>query len=217
MSNSVYSLVLSGEVVQAVDALAARQGLSRSALVNHILAEYANLVSPQQYRQEVLASLQALAAEDGLRTQAASSGSVTLRTSLCYKYNPALCYTVELLPEGEGLAQLRVWMRSQNSELLTYFRHFFQLWHSMEQNSLPQPPTRKLAKLENKRYLRSLRAPAGPHSGAEAGEAIAAYVRLLDGCIKTFFSHLSDAKTAVEETTRQYQAGLSENTITKEL
>ena len=39
MNKSIYSLVLSDEVVDAVDALARTEGMSRSAMINRILAE----------------------------------------------------------------------------------------------------------------------------------------------------------------------------------
>ena len=39
MGKSLYSLILSDEVVSRVDRLASRQGLNRSQLVNRILAE----------------------------------------------------------------------------------------------------------------------------------------------------------------------------------
>ena len=40
MKKSVYSLVLSDDVVAAVDRTAYQQGVSRSAMINQILAEY---------------------------------------------------------------------------------------------------------------------------------------------------------------------------------
>ena len=40
MKKSVYSLVLSDDVVEAVDRAAYQNGLSRSAMVNQILADY---------------------------------------------------------------------------------------------------------------------------------------------------------------------------------
>lgn len=217
MSGTVYSLVLSSEVVQAVDALAAQQGLSRSALVNHVLAEYASVASPQQHRRDILAALQAETAQVGFRAQAQSSGSLTLRTALSYKYNPALNYTVELRSGVGEWGQLRVSLRSQNEELLTYFRHFFRVWHSMEQKNLPTPPQGAMAKLEPKRYLRTLRAPVEKLEGEQAGQAIAAYISLMDRCMKTFFRNLDDAKKAISETENQYTKQLESDSGLLEL
>ena len=44
---SIYSLVLSDDVVEAVDRLAANSGLSRSAMVNQLLAERVRCVPPE--------------------------------------------------------------------------------------------------------------------------------------------------------------------------
>ena len=47
MGNSIYSLVLSDNVVDAVDTLAHSSGLSRSAMINRILAERVALTTPE--------------------------------------------------------------------------------------------------------------------------------------------------------------------------
>ena len=52
MSKSVYSLVLSDEVVREVDLEAYRHGLSRSAMINQILAEAVSYVTPEKRMRE---------------------------------------------------------------------------------------------------------------------------------------------------------------------
>ena len=47
MEKSLYSLLLSDDVVSEIDRQALRAGLSRSALVNRILAEYASIQTPE--------------------------------------------------------------------------------------------------------------------------------------------------------------------------
>lgn len=218
MGKTVYSLVLSSEVVQAVDSLAAQQGYSRSALVNHILAEYAKVASPQQRARDILGGVQQLADSWGLRMQASTAGSLTLRTALRYKYNPALSYTLELLAgEDEWLGRLRVSVRSQNAPLLDYFGSFFQLWQALEEKHLAQPPPAGSHAAEAKRYLRLLRQPRGAATGTEAGQAVAGYIATLDACLKTFIQNCANTAAAVQATEQEYLAGLGANPHIKHL
>ena len=46
MKKTLYSLMLSEDVVAEVDRLAHRMGTNRSNLINQILAEHVNLVTP---------------------------------------------------------------------------------------------------------------------------------------------------------------------------
>ena len=48
MKKTLYSLMLSDDVVREIDNLAHRRGTNRSALVNQILAEYTNLMTPER-------------------------------------------------------------------------------------------------------------------------------------------------------------------------
>ena len=50
---SVYSIVLSDRVVEQVDALAYENGMSRSAMINHILAEQLSLTTPEQQMRSI--------------------------------------------------------------------------------------------------------------------------------------------------------------------
>ena len=47
MSKSVYSLVLTDEIVRAIDSLAYRMNTSRSALIDRILAEKLSMQTPE--------------------------------------------------------------------------------------------------------------------------------------------------------------------------
>lgn len=208
MHRTVYSLVLSDEVIAAVDDLAARQGLSRSALVEHALAEYTNLQPPGQVNRQILSALQAVAGENGLRAASASSTGITLRTALRCKYNPALSYTVLLQGSHQGLGQLRVSLRSTNQSILDFFALFFELWQRLEHKHLEKPPATEAAQMEAKRFLRTLRQPKGLPQGDDMGRAIAGYIDMMDGCMKAFFQNLEDAPRAVAETEACYLEAL---------
>lgn len=140
----------------------------------------------------------------GLRPQASSAGSLTLRTALNYKYNPALNYTVALQDDVDTLGRLRVSLRSQNDELLSYFDHFFQLREALEGRYLESPPHPEVGGRQARQYVRSLRRPPGADGGEQLGEAVASYIERLDACLRTFMDKCGDAAEAVSETERAY-------------
>ena len=206
MAKSVYSLVLGDEVVAAVDEIAALQGYNRSALVNHILAEYTSLTTAEARNDRVLEALRCSVAQQGLRVLSQSVAGLTVRTALSYRYNPALSYTVEL-KKGEGeLARLRLTLRSQNDKVLSYFAVFFELWGKLEEKHLPKPPPKGADLMQQKRYQRILR--RADMREEEAGEAVAGYIATLDGCLKVFFQNLDDAMRAMEATESFYRKRL---------
>ena len=67
MKKSVYSLVLSEGVVDAIDGLACRRGTNRSALINEILAEYVSYVTPEMRMRRVLAGMAGLLSDGVFR------------------------------------------------------------------------------------------------------------------------------------------------------
>jgi metal-responsive CopG/Arc/MetJ family transcriptional regulator len=59
MKKTLYSLMLSDDVVQAVDA-AHRMGTSRSNLVNQILAEYVSVPTPERRISDIFTAIEKL-------------------------------------------------------------------------------------------------------------------------------------------------------------
>ena len=128
MKKSVYSLVLQDDVVEAVDQMAYSRGMNRSGLVNQILAEYASLVTPEKRAGEIFDQVCLMLTPQshfkilGRPSQKALNISSTLR----YKYNPTLRYSVELhRGEDRTAGQLKVSVRSQNAALVQLIEAFF--------------------------------------------------------------------------------------------
>ena len=135
MKKSVYSLVLSDDVVAEVDRAAYQNGLSRSAMINQILAEYVSYTTPEQRMREIFSQVERLLTPGGVfQTLLQPSDSMmSLRSALAYKYNPNVRYSVELFPGSPTRGELRVSLRSQNSALILYLGQFFRLWARIEQ------------------------------------------------------------------------------------
>lgn len=217
MKKSTYSVILSDDIVAEIDLLAGREGYSRSGFIDHILADYVSLCTPRRFRNEAISVVVESVNQAGLRSSVSSGGTLTLKTSIRYKYNPAIQYVVELFESGEELGELRIALRSQNDALLTYMQLFFKLWSKLEEMHLPQPPGGQRQVIQPKRYVRTLRRLPDEAAQDQVGEAIAGYISLLDACLKTYFQYLNDANEAVRHTENEYRSGMEALGLAKQL
>ena len=98
MKNALFSLMLDEDVVRAVDQLAHRRGCSRSALVNQLLAEQLDLMTPERRIAEVLRAMESLFQPDPELIPLVTSNalSMSMKSELDYKYRPTVKYEVEL-------------------------------------------------------------------------------------------------------------------------
>jgi len=201
MKKSVYSLVLSDSVVAAVDRAAYQNGLSRSAMINRILAEAVSYTTPEQRMQEIFTQAERLLSGEVFQSLVQPSDSMmSLRSALAYKYNPNVRYSVELYPNRPGEGELRVSLRSRNSTLILYLGQFFRLWARIEQAYVGGSD----CAIEDGRYLRRLRLPTHLPEG-EQGAVLAGYIRAMERGLGIFFSQLEDPRQAAAGVERAYQ------------
>ena len=57
MKKTLYSLMLSEDVVHEVDLLAHKLGTNRSNLINQILAEYVDMVTPERRINDIFSAI----------------------------------------------------------------------------------------------------------------------------------------------------------------
>ncbi len=134
MNKSVYSLVLSDEIVQEIDRMAYEAGASRSAMINQLLADCVRYTTPEKRMREVFSAVEHMLLGSVFEPQLQPSDSMfSLRSALDYKYNPSVRYSVELYKNAlPVLGELRVSIRSQNSALVLALLQFFKLWARIE-------------------------------------------------------------------------------------
>lgn len=202
MQKSVYSLVLSDEVVAALDRLAYRSGASRSAMADRILAEYVSCQTPEMRMREIFERAERLLTEGDVFQPLLqpSDSMMSLRSALSYKYNPSVRYSVELFRDGGGSrGELRVTLRSQSSGLILYLGQFFRLWDKLERAYIGGAESAA----QDGKYARALRLP--DVSQQRQGELIAGYIRALDSAMKAFFSRLDSPEEAAAACERIYR------------
>ena len=203
MNKSVYSLVLSDEIVQEIDRMAYEAGASRSAMINQILADYVRYTTPEKRMREVFSAIEQMLIGGVFEPQLQPSDSMfSLRSALDYKYNPSVRYSVELYKNARPLlGELRVSVRRQNSALVLAMLQFFKLWTRIENNYIG----RVECAMEDGRYLRKLRlSEDGKYSNEQIGEGIAAYINLLDSALKRYFENIQEPATAITNVEKLY-------------
>lgn len=198
MAKSVYSVVLSDEVVAAVDRLAYREGTSRSRMIERILAQYASCDTPAQRMADVFNQIEQMAALHGqlqlLFNQ--SDELLQLKSAVPYKYNPTVKYAVELSERIPGcIGELRVTLRSQSAGLLQAINRFYHLWAQLEARTF-QDASFLSCRIDAGRYTRTLRRAS--EDPVQLGSAIAAYIQLMDSSMKAYFNALPNETAALQ-------------------
>ena len=198
MKKTLYSLMLSDDVVREIDNLAHRRGTNRSALVNQILAEYAGFVTPERRINDIFRQIGEILGSDRELVPFVAPGASTMsmKSSLQYRYRPTVKYSVELYRDREAaMGELSVVFRTQSEELLAAMDRFFRLWKQIEDELiaayLPRPAEYALY---SGRFTRTIALAAGrDYSTADVAAAISAYVRLFDRLMKGFLAGSLDA------------------------
>ncbi len=191
MAKTLYSLMLSEDVVREVDKLAHRMGVTRSGLINSVLAEYVGFVTPERRISEILSQVERLLspATDLVPFMAPGSMSLSLKSALEYKYRPTVKYEVQLYKGGgSAMGELNVIFRTQSTALLGAMTAFFRLWKRTE-DALLQPAGVKIdyALYEGK-FTRTLALPRRDADAEALAAALSAYIRLFDRCMKGYLS-----------------------------
>ncbi|MCR5663573.1 MAG: hypothetical protein K6G17_01690 [Oscillospiraceae bacterium] len=197
MKKTLYSLMLNEEVVRQVDLAAHRLGTNRSSLINQILAEYVGYTTPERRINDVLSAIEQLMSpsRELVPFFAPNSLSMSLKSSLEYKYRPTIKYEVELYRSGEDtIGELSVLFRTQSAALIAAMTDFFRLWKTLEDRHLAPALGVKLSyALYDGKFVRSLAAPDKNCTSAELAGAISEYIKLFDRLMKGALTGRLDA------------------------
>ncbi len=205
---SVYSLVLSDDLVRAVDQLAYRSHTSRSNLINQILAEHLSLSTPEMRMKEIIKQLeQAFTASSAFQLALPPTDTqMSLRSSISYKYNPTVQYSVVLYRNsGNSFGELRVAFRTRNASLINILTAFFKLWVQIESKYLSElfPANSISFEIQPGKFTRQLMHPVNANlsNKADLGQAAAQYIHLFDSMLKLYFDNPT---TAMEKINAAY-------------
>lgn len=198
MTKSVYSIVLSDDVVAAIDKMAYSLGTNRSGLINSILAEKVSYITPEQrikhITQMVLKNI-----NDSMTFQSLpNSTNLMLKSAFKYKYNPTVRYSVVLTPRDKLMGELKVSLRTQNAALLSELDGFLRQWVAWEKAYLSSKlPSAVKYSIESGKFTRQLALPDAIKTDDQAAEAIWDYINAFDGVMKQFFYNGGDVDDSV--------------------
>lgn len=201
LGKTLYSLMLNEDVVREIDMLAHQSGTSRSNLINQILAEYVHFTTPERRISDVLSAIEQfmLPSREIVPFFAPNSQSMSLKSSLEYKYRPTVKYEVELYGgDGEAIGRLSVLFRTQSASLISAMTDFFRLWKQIEDahlDSVTRSPVDYA--LYDGKFTRSISVPDRDCTTDELAEAISDYIKLFDKQMKDYLCGRADPR-AVE-------------------
>ena len=194
MKKTLYSLMLNEEVLREIDALAHQMGTNRSALINQILADYTSVITPERRIESIFHAIEEMVApaRELVPFFVPNAMTMSLKSSLEYKYRPTVKYEVALLDDtSDTLGELSVIFRTQSAALLQSMTQFFRLWKQIEDVHLTPylagtPP--RYALYDGK-FVRSLSLPRNrDYTSEEIAKAISDYIKLFDHLMKGFLS-----------------------------
>lgn len=137
MSKSVYSMVLSDEVISLIDNAALKSGKSRSTLVNEVLANYVGYSTEKQRIEEILSLVTtAFESHRRMRVERRQQSTIDFLSAINYKYNPRVTYSVELFTEDEFTGYLKIALRTTNQTLIEVVNDFFASFIRIERKYL---------------------------------------------------------------------------------
>lgn len=206
MGKSVYSVLLNDRLVEELDKLACENGVSRSVMLDRILADYFRVETPDGTMLGILTRMEEIVAgAAGLRfVNQPSVSMASIRSALSYRYNPTVRYSVELFPSGQFLGRLKVGLRAKNSVLIDLMDTFYRFYVLMERKYVGN----RVYAAEDGKYERMLERPQGMDA-VTAGEGLAFFVGLLDRMMKDFFANVSALPDAYAALEKKYAGELS--------
>ncbi len=126
--------------------------------------------------------------------------SMTMKSSLQYKYRPTVKYAVQLyksIGEDGRFGELTVNFRTQSEALLSEMTRFFGYWKLLEDSLLAGMYEQGAVDhaLQDGRFVRTLALPvSAAHSSEELGRLISDYVRNFDMLLKAWLADDLDAR-----------------------
>lgn len=214
MKKTLYSLMLNEEVVREIDRMAHRMGTNRSALINQILADYTSVVTPERRIENIFHEIEQLVApaRDLVPFFAPHTTSMSLKSSLEYKYRPTVKYEVDLSNgDAQTMGTLNIVFRTQSAALISAMTSFFRLWVQIEDKCLaPLLGSSISCALYDGRFVRPLAMPRGKALTADdVAGAISAYVQLFDRLLKGYL----DGSLSASDVEMAYRGDLRSRTL----
>lgn len=214
MGKSVYSIVLSDEVVEAVDEMAYTLGTSRSNLINQILAEKVSFMTPEMRMKQIFEQMQRMMGSKLQIFSQPSDSIICIKSPLKYKYKPTIRYTLELPNNfSSQMGRLRVQCRTKSVELINAMDIYFEKWKQMEEEFLGEVyPEGVPCAVENGKFIRDFYSiSVASANDIQIASAVSDYIQLLDESIKMYFASINSGENWENKIRQNYEYYLDKN------
>lgn len=209
MKKTLYSLMLDEDIVREIDILARRNGVTRSGLINEILADYVQVMTPEQRINQVLQAVEQLLipSRQLIPYLPPNSMSMSMKSSLAYKYRPTVKYEVALYrTRGVDTGSLSVVFRTQSAQLIDDMTRFFALWKQIEDRWFTaRGMAPRQYELYSGKFVRSIAMEGDVLSTEAAAQAIADYVQTFDSLMKAWLA----GDCTPEQAAQQHEAAMN--------
>lgn len=193
MSKSIYSLVLNDEIVDIIDKMARINGMSRSNMIEKILAGAIEFETPEIKAYNVFEEIEKLINKTQTMRYLSqpSQYMASIMSALDYRYNPAIKYSVELFPNSDHLGQLKVTLRTQNSILLNLISDFYTLYSYIEKKYYNKTAT---FMFDGAKFTRLFDFPKVQISTKQLAKQLTLYVKDFDELLNVYFNNLTTSE-----------------------
>lgn len=193
MSRSLYSLILSDAVVEAVDREAYKQQCNRSRLIERILAEYVGVETKEAQVREMMEEIAGLlSAQKHIQVLPnRETRSLVYQAPIRFKYNPTLRYRLEWQEAGrDHQAVLKIFSRTTSRALADALEAFFLHMNRWEAAYAPfMQGENRLYRNEGKGTIQFVKILyVGSLDYEEVSRLISRYLQLLNTAIEQYFS-----------------------------
>lgn len=193
MSKSIYSLVLNDEIVEIIDKMARINGMSRSNMIEKILADSIEFETPEKRAYNVFEEIENLISKTQTMRYLSqpSQYMASIMSALDYRYNPAIKYSVELFPNSDHLGQLKVTLRTQNTILIRLISDFYSLYSYIEKKYYNKTAT---FMFDGAKFTRLFDFPKVQISTKELAKQLTLYVKDFDELLNVYFNNLTSSE-----------------------
>ena len=194
MKKSMYSLMLSEDVVNEIDKIAREQNTNRSNMINQILADYVSLTTPERHVQNIFDIIESMIGGQGnfMLYSQPHDMTMSIKSSLKYHYRPTIRYEVEMYrTPKQTIGQLKIIYRTQSPELLVELTRFFKIWMQLENIYIKHFFAKDAITygMENGKFLRTFAVPNdSDYTEEQIGNAISQYIATFDEMLKSYLA-----------------------------
>jgi metal-responsive CopG/Arc/MetJ family transcriptional regulator len=206
MKSSIYSLVIQDNLMNKVDDIALEKGMSRSQMVNEILAEYLGISTPEYKINKVMDFVcKEFLDRSSIRIMSNNKGSsVKLLTNIKYKYNPQLHYMLELKGKNKNkLATLKIQSRTQSKVFLDHLVRFFLMFTEIERiheiGFRKNVIDKSYFVVDGNRFLRDFYYDwtNDSFSPERLSQFLINYISMINEAVNVYFENIGDTETTV--------------------